>query len=434
NNNFYKHTATILVTLTLTLILLNSLFPTDQLQKAPPTTTQKNLNFEFHTVELPYYDHDSYFDAEIPLFNPRKGDLEFVQLDLQVGAEHFVSLEVVSGSASLREFNGMHPLSSLMFFKNQGDESPYFFGTTSNPPSIKSNVWGPSDGTADYAGSSGNEESFYSDVARQFPSKPITLTSKEDLNYFTKNSASETKTISYFTPGLYSDSLLPSGTSIGIRTLIGGELSITYGYNSKKEQKNQKPATPSNFQASVNTLPYIHLTWDKSQGAVNYAIFKTYYNSQNPPTQHAPCDKGYLREILNDVDEFKDIQTGTSQIVYSILAIGPLGQSKCSNWIVGQGTGPQGSPPMPPQNVILSSPSSGKIDVNWNQVSGATGYEVRKAIDSVGPFWIMETINNPSTTIYSEDNVAPGTYYYRIKAFNDWGYSDFSDRVSGITV
>ena len=86
NSNFYKQIATILITAILTITLLTSLFPSQQILESPPTATQNRLeaqqkeflNFETHQIEIPLRDHDTWDESEIPLFDSSKGKLEFV--------------------------------------------------------------------------------------------------------------------------------------------------------------------------------------------------------------------------------------------------------------------------------------------------------------------------------------------------------------------
>ncbi|MBT3642445.1 choice-of-anchor E domain-containing protein [archaeon] len=457
NNNFYKHAATILVTLTITLILLNSLFPSAQFSPAPTQTRitpqlKEHLNFEFHTVELPYYDHDAWYEAEIPLFDSRKGDLEFIQLDLRVGSDQNLVFEDLSNNNYPRFVDLEYPISSLMFYKNSQDDSPFFFSSTSGPPSSTIQIRGPYDGTQDYEGDSGFERSFYSQVSGQFPEVPLILTSNEDKNYFTKDSSASTKTIHYFDPALQHTGPIGgingfANVAGGSFTLVGGKLHITYGYKSNEKVKLEKPIIPQNFQASFNTKPYIHLTWDKSQGATNYAIFRS--GTSNP----TPCNGGDgnsdLYGIVGDVDEYKD--TGNIYgfpIHYAVLAIGPGGQGDCSNAVVGSSLTPgqyEANPPSPPENIILTQTSPGTVQISWQvgptggpygnfpdikYYGTPEGYEIRKGTYDAGPYWIIGTINDPQITSFTDENMNPDEYFYRIKAINSWGASSMSNRES----
>ena len=123
------------------------------------------------------------------------------------------------------------------------------------------------------------------------------------------------------------------------------------------------------------------------------------------------------------------------------MAIGPGGQGECSNWILGRGIGPEGDTPSPPQNVIASTTLTGEIDLTWDPSTAIPGvygepqgYEIRIATHNQGPYWGIHITNNPLETSYTQENLDPDTYYFRIKSFNDWGFSEYSDKAIGIAL
>ncbi len=450
NSNFYKQIATILITAILTITLLTSLFPSQQILESPPTATQNRLeaqqkeflNFETHQIEIPLRDHDTWDESEIPLFDSSKGKLEFVEIDLRVTSEYSLVGEDESQNTHIKDFEMKYPRASILFFENPGDDIPYFFSSTLGPPSSKLLIQGPYDGTTDWAGTSGNEEPFLSKKERQFPSTSLKLTEQEDFNYFTKTSGGQaTKSMKNFNPGAAPSLSGPTNADLGLFTLIGGELFITYGYTSSEKSTFKKPEVPTNFQVST-TLPFVHITWDKSSEATNYAVFKKYYQvNGNPPTE-PPCETNTILATLDDVDEFKDIENYLDwPTVYAIMAIGPGGQGECSDWVNGRGIGPEGDTPSPPQNFIASQNLNGEIDLTWDPSAAIPGiygepegYEIKMATWNQGPYWIVHTTNNPLETSYTQENLAPGTYYFRIKSFNDWGFSEYSDKAIGIAL
>jgi hypothetical protein len=67
--------------------------------------------------------------------------------------------------------------------------------------------------------------------------------------------------------------------------------------------------------------------------------------------------------------------------------------------------------------VISANVTNEIINVNWSVITGATGYNVKRAVTSGGPY---ETIAiNVTGTTYSDTNVVPGiAYYYVVTAIN----------------
>ena len=67
------------------------------------------------------------------------------------------------------------------------------------------------------------------------------------------------------------------------------------------------------------------------------------------------------------------------------------------------------------------SPGSAKVYLSWNDSSGATGYQVKRATSSGGPY---TTIASPATNSYTDTGVANcSTYYYVVSATNSLGAS-----------
>ncbi|OBR64084.1 hypothetical protein A7K91_20170 [Paenibacillus oryzae] len=69
---------------------------------------------------------------------------------------------------------------------------------------------------------------------------------------------------------------------------------------------------------------------------------------------------------------------------------------------------------------LFAQASEAKVDLNWTSVTNATGYNVKRALTSGGPYETIAT-SVPGTT-YSDAGVIPGiTYYYVVTAINVGG-------------
>ncbi len=63
--------------------------------------------------------------------------------------------------------------------------------------------------------------------------------------------------------------------------------------------------------------------------------------------------------------------------------------------------------------------------VSWASVSGATSYQIYRSSSAYGSYSLLKTV---TITTYHDENVKYGnTYYYKVKAKNSAGTSDYSD-------
>lgn len=107
-----------------------------------------------------------------------------------------------------------------------------------------------------------------------------------------------------------------------------------------------------------------------------------------------------------------------------VTAVNAIGESGNSN----QASATPTAPPAAPTNPAATS-GYGKVDLSWTASSGATGYKVKRATASGGPYTQIAT---PTTTTYSDSSVVNGTaYYYVVSATNSGGESANSSQVSG---
>ena len=88
-------------------------------------------------------------------------------------------------------------------------------------------------------------------------------------------------------------------------------------------------------------------------------------------------------------------------------------------------------------NIILDAPvvtfghsaSSGKPQLTWNAVAGATSYEVYRSTSQFGTYSLLGT--TAATSYTNTGAVAGTTYYYKVKAICGNGASAYSNVVSG---
>ncbi len=91
--------------------------------------------------------------------------------------------------------------------------------------------------------------------------------------------------------------------------------------------------------------------------------------------------------------------------------------------------------PLAPNNLQASSASESQVNLAWSDVSNnETGFEVERSADgSTGWLQIGSTGLN-SHSYVDKTAFCNSPYYYRIRAFNAWGHSDYSNLTSATTL
>ena len=72
-------------------------------------------------------------------------------------------------------------------------------------------------------------------------------------------------------------------------------------------------------------------------------------------------------------------------------------------------------PPLPPPTGLTPTPGNGQVQLIWNPVPGATGYNVKRATTSGGPYITVATVTGTS---FTDTGLTNGTtYFYVVSAF-----------------
>jgi hypothetical protein len=93
-----------------------------------------------------------------------------------------------------------------------------------------------------------------------------------------------------------------------------------------------------------------------------------------------------------------------------------------------------GTPPAAPSSLTATAVSSSQIDLAWvDNASDETGFEIERSLD--GTNFAYEATVGANTVTYSDTNaLAPNTtYWYRVRAINGNGASDYSNIASDTT-
>ena len=154
------------------------------------------------------------------------------------------------------------------------------------------------------------------------------------------------------------------------------------------------------------------LTWNAVSGATSYKVYRA--TSQNG-----------TYSLLGTVTATSYTNTGAkagTTYYYKVKAVNSAGESAYSNVVSGRAT--------VTTLTMGHSSTSGKPQLTWKAVSGATSYKVYRATTKNGAYSV---INTTKARTYTNTGAALGTtYYYKVEALNAAGKSmGFSAVVDG---
>ncbi len=235
-----------------------------------------------------------------------------------------------------------------------------------------------------------------------------------------------------------------------------------YGYyniNSDNSDNSDNLSNPSNFKAWQDST-IIHLSWNKVKSAEYYLVGYSwdnvdYYELSNTYETYCDADMSSVNltqrtTVYFAVRAFNDeVSSATS---YTSIVYNPNGNDNGSNGggdddsnggndngggnnnnggndNGGGGNGGNGgvTPPAAPTNVSAQNYGNTTIPdvrITWSASQGATSYTVYRSTSANGSY---SKINTTSYTYISDFNVTVGnTYYYKVKASNSAGSSNYS--------
>ena len=195
------------------------------------------------------------------------------------------------------------------------------------------------------------------------------------------------------------------------------QLVVTYDASGTAD--TQAPSAPTGLSAQAPSANEVDLHWSASSDNVGVSGYDVYRNGGASP----------IGSVAGTVTSFSDSSVSAStQYSYTVTARDAAGNaSAASN--TATVTTPAVAPSVPATPTgLTASAGDGSVSLSWTASAGATGYNLKRATASAGPFVSIASITSTSAT---DGNVANGTtYYYVVSAVNDAGESANSSLVS----
>ncbi len=189
----------------------------------------------------------------------------------------------------------------------------------------------------------------------------------------------------------------------------------------------QGPAVPNNLQVAVASYQQLNLTWlDNSNNETGFEIYRS-KNSGGPFT--------IIHKTAANVKAYSDKGlSGNTRYYYKIRAVNASNASDFTG-VKNATTLATPAAPNKPNNLTASSVSSSSIQLQWADASSnETGFEIWRTTSAAGNgFILVSTV--AANIITFTDLQLPGntTFYYKVRAKGDGGYSTYTNTASATT-
>lgn len=182
---------------------------------------------------------------------------------------------------------------------------------------------------------------------------------------------------------------------------------------------NEVPQIPQNVEIVDSSATSITMIWDRIIGAACYNIYRT-------------IGSGTPSELIATIDSTRYVDQGlTPQTLYSyaVSAKNSIGESQKSAKVSATTLTPD---PDIPQNVSATTLSDVSIKVTWDEVDYAEEYEIYRSLSEAGSYNLDDV--SETNSFISAGLEYETVYYYKVKAKNEAGISDFSEFDSAKTL
>lgn len=189
------------------------------------------------------------------------------------------------------------------------------------------------------------------------------------------------------------------------------------GFTQEISLTTKSPAPPIGLTAVASSSTSINLNWTDASGSeTGFQIERSF-----------TTESGFSlisTSVANAASYLDEGLTPNTSYFYRIRAVNGTGNSTYTTH--ANATTPQ-STPAAPSNFSVVSASSSSSNLSWTDNSTTElEFEIERSISSESGFALITTVL-ANTTMYTDVNLASGTtYYYRVRAANGGGYSDYT--------
>ncbi len=219
--------------------------------------------------------------------------------------------------------------------------------------------------------------------------------------------------IGFSTTTSYTDNSLSSGTTYYYK--VTAYNSYGEGTQSNHASATTLPNAPTGVTATSNSTNSINVNWEFVTGATGYYIYRSTTASGTYTKVDSSTTISYTNIGLSAYTTY----------CYKVAAYNSSGAGIQSSYVSAT------TLPDAPAGVFAMA-SGTSITVDWESVTGATGYYIYSSTTAGG---IYSQIGISTTTSYTNTSLSPSTiYYYKVAAYNNGGAGTQSSYVSATTL
>jgi lysophospholipase L1-like esterase len=199
--------------------------------------------------------------------------------------------------------------------------------------------------------------------------------------------------------------------------------SSAYSNEANATTQPAPPAAPTGLNAVAISSAQIHLNWvDNSTNETGFEI------------ERADTSAVFTLISTTTTNAISFLDTGLTENTQYLYRIRSLNGAGASAYTSNASVITLPMPPAAPDSLNATTIAFSQINLSWQDLStNETGFQIERSLTSESDFTLV-AITSANTTTYSDINLSPQTnYFYRVKAINPGGSSNFTTESSATT-